>query len=169
MFGRNGAKGLPGGKGGKFDPPSITVFSLKASGDTAPLQVIEGPQTQLDWPAGLYLDQDAGELFVANDIGDSILVFRETDDGDAKPVRILKGPKTGLKNPTGVYGDSKNHELVAANMGNHSATVYPLTASGDVAPLRTIRGAPAGKVALAIGNPGAVGYDSKRDEILVPN
>ena len=43
------------------------------------------------------------------------------------------------------------------------------TADGDVAPLRTIRAAPLGKRALAIGNPGAVGYDSKRDEILVPN
>jgi hypothetical protein len=32
-----------------------------------------------------------------------------------------------------------------------------------------IRSAPAEKVALAIGNPGAVGYDSKREEILVPN
>jgi len=54
-------------------------------------------------------------------------------------------------------------------MGNHSATVYSAQASGDVAPLRTIRSAPLGMRALAIGNPGAVGYDSKREEILVPN
>jgi len=38
-----------------------------------------------------------------------------------------------------------------------------------VPPLRTIRSAPLGKQALAIGNPGAVAYDTKRDEILVPN
>jgi hypothetical protein len=38
-----------------------------------------------------------------------------------------------------------------------------------VPPLRTIRSAPADKLALAIGNPGAVAYDSKRQEILVPN
>ena len=31
------------------------------------------------------------------------------------------------------------------------------------------RGGPAGRLALNIGNPGAVGYDSKRQEILVPN
>ena len=54
-------------------------------------------------------------------------------------------------------------------MGNASATVYPLTADGDVAPLRTIRSAPLGKLSQAIGNPGAVGYDSKREEVLVPN
>lgn len=158
---------VPGG--GHFDPPSITVYPLKSSGDTAPLRVIEGPETQMNWPAGLYLDQDAGDLFVANDVGNSILVFREADGGDAKPLRVLQGPKTGLKNPTGVYVDTQNHELVVANMGNHAATVYQRIASGDVAPLRVIRSAPAGKIALAIGNPGATGYDSKRDEILVPN
>ena len=54
-------------------------------------------------------------------------------------------------------------------MGNHSATVYARTAAGDVAPLRTIRSAPRGKKADMIGNPGAAAYDSKREEILVPN
>ncbi len=68
-----------------------------------------------------------------------------------------------------MFVDLKNGELWVSNMGNHSATVYPLSANGDVAPLRTIRSAPLGKLALAIGNPGAVGYDSKREEILVPN
>ncbi len=158
---------IPGS--GRFEPPSISVYPLKATGDVAPLRVITGPQTQLNWPAAMYLDPEHGELFVANDSGDSILVFRETDNGNATPLRIIKGPKTGLKNPTGLYLDSKNQELWVSNMGNHSATVYPRTADGNAAPLRTIRSAPAGNVALAIGNPGGAGYDTKRDEILVPN
>ena len=54
-------------------------------------------------------------------------------------------------------------------MGNHSATVYPMDADGDVPPVRQIRGAPSDEPALQIGNPGAVAYDSKRQEILVPN
>ena len=65
--------------------------------------------------------------------------------------------------------DFKNDELWVSNMGNHRATVYARTANGDVPPKRVIRSAPADKLALAIGNPGAVGYDSKREEILVPN
>lgn len=154
---------------GQFQPPSITVYPLKASGDTAPLRVITGPKTQLNWPANLALDPQRGELFVANDVNDSIAVFRETDDGDAAPIRVIHGPKTGLKNPTGIYLDFKNQELWASNMGNHSATVFAMTADGDVAPRRTIRSAPAGKLALNIGNPGAAGFDSKREQILVPN
>jgi hypothetical protein len=54
-------------------------------------------------------------------------------------------------------------------MGNHTAAVFPLDANGDVAPKRAIRGGPADELSLMIGNPGAVGYDTKRDQILVPN
>jgi DNA-binding beta-propeller fold protein YncE len=115
------------------------------------------------------LDEQAGELFVANDADNSVLVFRVTDSGDVAPKRILKGPKTGIRHPTGIFLDLKNKELWLSNMGNHSATVYRMDAQGDAAPVRTIRSAPQGKDAQAIGNPGAVGYDSKREEVLVPN
>ena len=115
------------------------------------------------------MDPERGELYVANDADDSALVFRTTDHGDAAPARVIRGPKTGVKNPTGIYLDDKHGELWVSNMGNHSTTVFPRAANGDVAPLRTIRSAPLGKKALAIGNPGAVAYDSKREEVLVPN
>jgi DNA-binding beta-propeller fold protein YncE len=170
MFVSNhGSSSSPRIKGGWFNPPSISVYPIKAGGDTAPLRIIAGPKTQLNWPGHIFVDAEHGELFVANDSDDSILVFRETDQGDVAPARIIKGPKTGLKNPTGLFVDTKNNELFVSNMGNHSATVYPRIANGDVAPLRTIRSAPLGKQAQIMGNPGAVAYDSKREEILVPN
>ncbi len=154
---------------GMFHPPSITAYPLDASGDTPPLRVIEGPKTRLNWPAAMSIDPERGELYVANDIGDSILVFRITDSGDVAPTRMLKGPKTGLKNPSGIFADTKNQELWVSNLGNHSATVYPFGADGDIAPRRTIRSAAEGKLSLKFGKPGAVGYDSKREQILVPN
>lgn len=154
---------------GKFEPPSITVYGRDAEGNTAPVRIIEGPQTRLNWPMHLAVDEERGELYVANDMDHSILVFRTTDEGDAAPTRVIKGPKTGIKNPTSIALDLKNGELWVANMGNHSATAFPLTASGDVEPLRTIRGGPANEASLMIGNPGGVGYDTKREEILVPN
>jgi DNA-binding beta-propeller fold protein YncE len=153
----------------RFDPPSITVYPLKAEGNVAPLRIIEGSNTRLNWPAAMFIDEERGELYVANDADDSILVFRATDSGNAAPTRIIRGPKTQLKNPTGVFVDFQNNEVWASNMGNHRATVYDRTANGDVPPKRVIRSAPAEKVAMAIGNPGAVGYDSTREEILVPN
>ena len=154
---------------GQLMPPSISVYSRTASGNTAPLRVITGPDTQLNWPATVAVEPGRGEVFVANDGGHSILVFRETDRGNVAPLRVLKGPKTGIKNPIGVSLDTQNNELWVSNFASHSVTVYALTAEGDTPPLRTIRAAPAGKLALGIGNPGGVAYDSKRKEILVPN
>jgi hypothetical protein len=74
-----------------------------------------------------------------------------------------------IANPTGLYVDLVNDELWVANFGNHTATVYRRDASGDTAPLRTIRSAPADAPTPMIGNPHPVAYDTKRDEILVPN
>lgn len=154
---------------GTYEPPSITVYPIKAGGDTPPLRTIEGPDTQLNWPAHVYVDGEHGEVFVANDANDSILVFRVTDSGNVSPTRVLKGLKTQIKNPTSVFVDNVHNELVVANMGNHRATVYSRTAQGNTPPIRTIRVGPDGIPALQIGNPGAVAYDTKRDEILVPN
>ena len=158
---------IPGS--GKNLPPSITVYSRSASGDSAPLRVIQGPKTQMNWPTGIAFDARSNELFVANDMGDSVLVFDAAASGDVAPVRILKGPKSLIKNPTGVHVDTKNDELWVANFGNHTATVYELTASGDTPPLRVIRSAPIDQPTLSIGNPHPVAYDGKRQQLLVPN
>src|SRR5438309_3735221 len=154
---------------GKFEPPSITVYPLDASGNVKPLRVIEGPKTRLNWPSQMAFHEPRQELFVANDADDSILVFRAGDQGDVAPIRAIKGPNTGIKNPPGIALNIKNGEISVASMGTHAVLFFPVTADGDVKPSRIIRGGPSGQIALNIGNPGAVGYDTKRDQILVPN
>ena len=161
--------GAGAGRYGKFDPPSITVYPMDGMGNIKPLRVIQGAKTLMNWPAHMAFDEARQELFVANDADDSILVFKASDQGDVAPTRVIKGPHTGIKNPPGLALDSKLGELYVASMGTPAVTVYPVTANGDVAPLRTIRGGPKDAVGLMIGNPGAVGYDSKREQILVPN
>ena len=157
------------GRYGKFEPPSITVYPMGASGNTRPLRIIEGPRTLLNWPAHLAFHEERQELFVANDAESSILVFSASAEGDAAPIRVIKGPNTGIIHSTGIALDAKLGELYVASMGTPSVGVFPVTANGDVAPFRTIRGAPVGTKSLMIGNPGAVGYDTRRGEILVPN
>ena len=154
---------------GKFYPPSINVYPLDASGDTAPLRVIQGPKTQLDWAGGMSLDPDSGNLYVANDVGNSILIFRETDQGNVAPARIIKGDKTTLNHPAGISVDTKNKEVWVSNMGNSTATCFSLTANGNAPPVRTIRSAPLGRTSVKFGKPQAVAYDSKREQYLVPN
>jgi len=156
---------------GKYFPPAIKVYALDAKGDAKPLRVITGDKTQLNWPAAMKFNPDNGDLYIANDIGRSILVFANasTAQGDVAPVRVIKGPSTLLRNPTGIAIDRKNQEVWVSNLGNSSATVYPLMANGDVAPLRVIRSAEESKRGVNFGRTAAVTYDPVRQEILVPN
>ena len=123
----------------------------------------------MDWPAQMTIDPETGDLYVANDIGHSVLVFKGTDQGNVAPRRVIKGNRTGLMNPSGVFVDSKNKELWVSNFGNSSADVFPLNADGNVAPLRTIRSAPSNKVSLKFGKVEALAYDEGRDQVWVPN
>jgi DNA-binding beta-propeller fold protein YncE len=170
--GLNGFTSTLQGRGptyGRFVRSSINIYARTASGNTAPLRVIQGPKTQLNYPTTIAVHEERGEIFVANDSDHSVLVFKVTDDGDVAPTRVIKGPRTLVQNPTGLTVDVTNNELWVANMGNYTLTAFPITADGDVAPLRQIRGGPAGGSFNMVGNPGAVGYDRKRQEILVPN
>ena len=69
----------------------------------------------------------------------------------------------------GVAIDPGNNELWVSNFIDHTALVFDRKASGNVAPKRIIRNAPAGAPTGGFGNPYAVAYDSKRDQLLVPN
>jgi hypothetical protein len=155
--------------GGHFDEPSVAVYAADAKGDVAALRRIQGARTGLNWPMAIDVDRDRNEIAVANNGDSSVRIFRRTDTGDVAPVRIIKGPRTGIVGTMGVAYDLKNGELWVANYGDHTALVFPITASGNVAPKRILRNAPAGSPTVGFGNPGAVAYDSKRDEILVPN
>jgi DNA-binding beta-propeller fold protein YncE len=156
---------IPGS--GFADPPSITVFRLGASGNVAPLRVIKGPKTQLNWPTGVAVSSDHGEIFVANDTGNSITVYPLEAQGDVAPIRVIKGPKSRISNPKGIAYDPRHDELFVANFSNHAATVYPRTANGDVPPIRMIRSAPLETQAPMMGNPHTVVYNPVREEILV--
>jgi len=155
--------------GGRFDDPSITTYAADAKGDVPPLRTIQGDKTGLNWPMAIDVDRGRNEIAVANNGDSSIRIFRRTDTSNVAPVRIIKGPRTGIVGPMGVAYDLKNSEIWVANYGDHTALVFPITATGNVAPKRILRNAPAGSPTVGFGNPGAVAYDSKRDEILVPN
>ncbi|HXP87239.1 MAG TPA: hypothetical protein VN841_21080 [Bryobacteraceae bacterium] len=154
---------------GKIGPPSITVYAKDARGNARPLRTIQGPNTQMNWPTGIAVDEDRNEIYIANDGGNSVLVFDASAQGDGAPIRTVKGPASLISNPTGVFLDKKNHELWVANFGNHTSAVYSPDANGDVPPLRVVRSAPPSQPVPGLGNPHPLAYDSKREQVLVPN
>jgi DNA-binding beta-propeller fold protein YncE len=164
-----GVSSLALSAGGHFLPPSLTVFPDSAKADTKPVRTIQGTRTQLNWPMGIDIDNTHEEIAVANNGDNSILVFRRSAQGDAEPVRVIRGPRTGIVSPMSVAIDAKNDEIWVANYGDHTAAVFSRTAAGNAAPKRIVRNAPAGTPTGGFGNPYAVAYDSKRDQLLVPN
>jgi DNA-binding beta-propeller fold protein YncE len=156
-------------KGGRFNLPSVTTFAGEANQDEPPLRKIQGEHTGLNWPMGMSLDTVHNEIAVASYGNDSILIFHRTDQGDVPPVRVIRGNQTGISGPMGVSVDTKNDEIWVTNYREHTAVVFPRTAQGNVAPKRFVRNALPGTPAVGFGNPGAVAYDSRRDQILVPN
>jgi|SRR5579859_512123 len=156
-------------KGGRFELPSITTYAGEAAKDESPLRTIQGKRTELNWPMGMSLDPVHDEIAVASYGNDSVLIFHRTDQGDVVPVRMIRGSRTAISGPMGVSIDAKNDEIWVTNYREHTALVFARTAAGNVAPKRVLRNAPPGTPAVGFGNPGAVAYDSKRDQILVPN
>ncbi len=158
-----------GVEAGQFQAPSITVYSASAQGDVKPLRMIQGLRTRLDWPMGLAVDPAHNEIAVSNNGDNSILIFSRTARGDAAPVRIIGGPRTGINRPMGLALDATNDEIWVANFEGHTAVAFARSSSGNVPPTRVIRSGPPGAPSTGFGNPMAVGYDSKREQILVPN
>lgn len=154
---------------GQFQPPSMTIYSSNAKDDARPLRTIQGPRTKLDWPMGIAEDPVHNAIVVANNGDNSILIFDRSSSGDVAPVRTIHGNRTGINRPMGLAVDPKNGEIWVSNYGDHTALAFDSAANGNVAPRRVIRSAPAGTPTPGFGNPMALAYDCKREEILVPN
>ncbi len=161
--------GISAPESGAVLPPSITVFSGDAKGDAKPLRVLQGDRTRLDFPMGLGDDPEHNEFALANNGDNSVLVFSRAASGNVAPIRSIAGGKTELNRPMGVAIDTHNNEIWVSNFGDHTALVFDRNANGDVPPKRVIRTAPAGTPSPGFGNPQAVAYDSKREQVLVPN
>jgi DNA-binding beta-propeller fold protein YncE len=154
---------------GRFVPPFIAIFSRLATGDAAPLRVIQGPKTGMNLPLGITRDPQSGQIIVANSGDNSVLFFDGHANGDVAPVKVLKGTATNLKAPTGLAVDPTGQELWVTSWENHLANVFSMLATGNMAPTRFIRSAPKDAPLATFGTPGAVAWDPKRQEILVPN
>ena len=136
----------------------ISVYSRKANGDDDPLRIIQGPNTSLADPHGIYVDAERNEILVTNHGN-----WRKTRTGEA----------------FALHGDSKfafmrgsfSHPGTVEPLGPSSGKfmppsimVFSRTANGDVGPLRTIQG-PHTRLNVAVG----ITRDPDSGEIVVAN
>jgi hypothetical protein len=123
--------------GGRSRRGSITIYAPGSNGDVAPLGVIEGSKTRLDYPHCLALDA-SGNIDVTNG-NNSVTVYPAGSTGNVAPARTIAGLLTQMRDPTEVAVDSGSNTY-AANFNANSLTVYAAGANGNVAPNRRIHG-----------------------------
>ena len=124
---------------------SITVYSLDAAGDIAPLRRIAGPQTGLSFiqssvwgfsQGAIYVDANNGELGVGSQF--EFLVFPLGATGNVPPTR--RGVTFGIS--IAAAFDATHEEVlvtVETSTGAHRAVgVFERTASASTPPLRTL-------------------------------
>lgn len=138
-------------------PASINVYAAGANGNVAPIGVIEGSKTKLDFPFGVALDS-TGNIYIS-DSGNRLYVYAAGSSGNVAPARTIKGSLTGLKQPKMLALDSSSN-IYVANEQTKSIAVYAAGANGNVAPMQLIKGS-----ATKIRKPGllGVGVDGARN------
>jgi hypothetical protein len=124
---------------------SILTFRGGASGEEAPLRVIQGPHTEMIKPDNLEIDPTHEEIIVPEPESDAIFVYPRRASGDTAPIRTLTGTDHGWS-AGAVAVDPIHNVLVAAGSyksgaeERHALMIFDRTASGSVTPLRVITG-----------------------------
>jgi hypothetical protein len=117
----------------------VTVYAKGATGDAAPVLVIEGPSTGMQFPSAIAIDAH-GNRYVANRAANSVTVYGGSARGDAAPIRTIVGAHTGINRPTGLALDARGN-IYVVNRSRNTVTVYAPKATGNAMPIRTIEGA----------------------------
>ncbi len=120
---------------------AILVFRGGASGEEAPLRVIQGPSTHLILPHAVSIDPQNKEIIVG-DRESEVVVFPDAGDGNLAPRRLLRGAKTKLAFVVGTAVDSARNLLFVANSGPGATgiLIFNRTDTGDVAPRAMLSG-----------------------------
>ena len=148
---------------------SILVFTDTSSmnGNVVPARVISGTTTELDTPAGLWLDPNSNQLYVRNSNG--ILVFTDasTMNGNASPARSII-PTTNGFYPIPFWLDSASDQLYLTSVdlkGRISILAFTDvgTMNGNVVPARVI----SGTTTELVTPPTGLWLDSISDQLYV--
>ena len=124
---------------------ALLIFRGGATGEEAPIRVIQGPLTQLTnyWDQ-LAIDPVHNEIFVP--VGyptkDRVVVFSREANGNVAPIRVLEGPDT-LRGASSVAVDPVHNLFLVSGTsaaGTGAVMIFDRTAQGNAKPLRVIEG-----------------------------
>lgn len=124
---------------------SSVAIAEWASGDTAPIRVLEGPSTEIGEAAGIAFDSE-GRMYVANYLPTSHISVYPANwaDGDTAPIKVLSGPSTELGLLRSLAFDSSGRMYVTDYSEDEVLVFAADWADGDTAPLKVLSGASTG-------------------------
>ncbi|HYR84607.1 MAG TPA: hypothetical protein VE422_11065 [Terriglobia bacterium] len=137
----------------------VEVFRREAKDDDKPLRIIQGQDTGLSDPHGIFVDPRNNELFVANH--DS---YHEVATGETERNAAAATIARGTFEPGAQPAARLNLRPSKGKFVEPSIAIYPRTAQGNAVPRRVIRGP---KTELSL--PMKVFVDIARNELFVAN
>lgn len=136
------------------------LANSKAGELTVPLRHIFGPATRLGSVAGVAVDPEKKEIFVAENDAWGVRMFSYDDQGDASPRRTLAAPHQTW----GLSLSLLRREIALSVEELDAVVVYKEDADKLDPPLRVIRGDKTG-----MADPHGIYLDGVNDEIFVAN
>ncbi|MDA2934560.1 beta-propeller fold lactonase family protein [Acidobacteria bacterium AH-259-D05] len=134
----------------------VSAYRRTADGDEEPLRFIQGPNTGLADPHGIFVDTENNEIFVANHGN-----WHKEDTGENAGTHFF-GKRAKL-----VPGAAPRSRSLGPSTGKFllpSITVYSRTAEGDADPVRTIQGSK-----TRLNWPNGIYLDPLSGQIVVAN
>ena len=122
---------------------AVLVFRGGATGDEAPLRVIQGSKTGMIRPQTVEVDPVNNEIVAADSSSRAILVYDRLANGDVEPKRKIGGDKTLFRDIIGIAVDAKSNLILASTRstdGFSGILMFDRMADGNVAPIRKIGG-----------------------------
>ena len=119
---------------------AVLTFRGGATGEEAPIRVIQGSRTQLKAPDRMAIDPVHNEIFIVEQ--GYILVFAREANGDVAPLRRLGGPDTGIRGFSFIAVDAIHDLLIHG--GGDRIRIFDRTANGNVKPKAIIGGPKSG-------------------------
>ena len=165
----------------------VLVIPLTATGDVAPLRILQGGPKN-GWRSasgGIAVDPVHNVLVVVGTIlandkvwdspygnrRESLLIFDRLANGEVKPLRVIRGPKTGMHAIRQIEIQPKDGWIVISQMTSGEIPepegtfvgVWSINDNGDVPPRWKIEGKPSN----GMKKPHGIALDPKHKEVVV--
>ena len=128
---------------------------------TEPKRVISGPETDVEFNCGLYVDPATGDIYsVSNDTLRNVTVFSRNATGNVQPDRQFRVPIRTY----GIAVAEADEELFLTVQAPPMVLVHNKYAAGQAKPIRVLTGNNTG-----LADPHGIGLDTKNGLIFVSN